>query len=58
MKLCRPIKMCLNEICSNIHMGKNPFDAFPIQNGLKRGALLLPLTLNYAVEYAIRKDWI
>jgi hypothetical protein len=30
-------------------------DSFPIQNGLKEGDALLPLLLNFAFEYAIRK---
>jgi signal recognition particle subunit SEC65 len=30
-------------------------DKFPIQNGLKRGDALLPLLLNFALDYAIRK---
>jgi hypothetical protein len=30
-------------------------DNFPIQNGLKQGDALLPLLLNFALEYAIRK---
>jgi hypothetical protein len=30
-------------------------DTFPIQNGLKQGAALLPLLFNFALEYAIRK---
>jgi hypothetical protein len=36
-------------------MGKHLSDNFPIQNGLKRGDALLPLILNFALEYAIRK---
>jgi hypothetical protein len=28
---------------------------FPIQNGLKQGDALLPLLLNFALEYAIRE---
>jgi hypothetical protein len=30
-------------------------DKFPIQNGLKQGDALLPLLLNFALEYAIKK---
>jgi hypothetical protein len=36
------------------HLGKHLSDSFPIQNGLKRGALL-PLLFNFTLEYAIRK---
>jgi len=35
MKLVMLIKMCLNKIYSEVHIGKNLSDAFPIQNGLK-----------------------
>jgi hypothetical protein len=35
-------------------MGKNQFDAFPVQNVLKQGNALLPLLFNFALEYAIR----
>jgi hypothetical protein len=30
-------------------------DNFPIQNGLKEGAALSPLLLNFALQYAVRK---
>jgi len=29
--------MCLNETCSEVRIGKNLPDAFPVQNGLKQG---------------------
>jgi hypothetical protein len=48
-------KMCLKETCSEVHIGKNMSDAFPIQNGLKQGDALLPLLFNFALECAIRK---
>jgi hypothetical protein len=35
MKLVRPIKMCLNETYSKVHIGKHFLTIFPIQNGLK-----------------------
>jgi hypothetical protein len=35
MKLVRLIKMCLNETCSEVGIGKRLSDSFPIQNGLK-----------------------
>jgi small-conductance mechanosensitive channel len=31
------------------------FDAFPIQNGLKQGDVLLQLLFNFALKYAIRR---
>jgi hypothetical protein len=55
MKLVRLIEMCLNEACSEVRIGKNLCDAFPIQNGLKQGDALSPLFFNFALEYAIRK---
>jgi hypothetical protein len=55
MKLVGLIKMCLNEMCSEFHIGKNLSDAYPIQNGLKQADALLPLLFIFALEYAIRK---
>jgi hypothetical protein len=46
--------MYLNETYSKIHVGKHLSATFPIQNGLKQGALS-PLCFNFALEYAIRK---
>jgi len=46
MKLVRQIKMCLNETCSRVWVGKNLPDMFPIRNGLKQGDTLLPLLFN------------
>jgi hypothetical protein len=40
------IKMCLNETCSKVCIGKNLSDAFHVQNSLKEGDALLPLLLN------------
>jgi hypothetical protein len=54
-KLVRLIKMCLNETCSKVHIGKLLCDKFLIQNGLKQGDALLPLLFSFALEYAIRK---
>jgi hypothetical protein len=53
MKLVMLIKMCLNKIYSKVHTGKNLSDAFPIQNGVKQGDVLLPLLFNFALEYAL-----
>jgi hypothetical protein len=47
--------MCLNETYSKTCVGKLLSDTFPIQNGLKQGNALLPLHINFALEYAIRK---
>jgi hypothetical protein len=47
--------MCLNETYSTVRIDKNLSDTFPIQNGLKQGEALLPLLLNFALEYAIRR---
>jgi hypothetical protein len=40
IQLVRPIKMCLNKICSKVHLEKSLLDAFPIWNGLKQGHAL------------------
>jgi hypothetical protein len=54
-KLVRLIKMCLNETCSKVRIGKLLSDKFPIQNGLNQGDALSTLIFNFALEYAIRK---
>jgi hypothetical protein len=46
--------MCLNETYSRVRIGKNLYDKFLIQNGLKQGDALSPLLFNFALEYAIR----
>jgi len=53
MKLVRLIKMCLNETCSKVQVGKHL--SFPIKNGLKQGDALLPLLFNCALEHAMRR---
>jgi hypothetical protein len=57
MKLVRLIKIrvCLNETCSEVQIGKHLTDTFPVQNGLKQGDTSSTLLLNCALEYAIRK---
>jgi hypothetical protein len=45
-KLVGLIKMCLNETYSRVSVGKNLYDRFTIQNGLKQGDALSPLLLN------------
>jgi hypothetical protein len=49
------IKMCLHETYSEVIIGKNLFESFPIQNGLKQGDALSPLIFSFALAYAIRK---
>jgi retron-type reverse transcriptase len=53
-KLVELIKMCLNETYSRVRIGKNLFDKFSIENGLKQRDALSPLLLNFALEYALR----
>jgi hypothetical protein len=55
MKQVRLIKMCLNEMYSEVRICKHLSDSFPIQNGLKQGYALSPLLSNFALEYALRK---
>ena len=50
MELVRLIKMCLNETCSRVRVGKNLSDMFPIKNGLKQGDSLSPLLFNFALD--------
>jgi hypothetical protein len=45
-KLVKLIKMCLNETCGKVRVGKFLSDKFPIQNGLKQGNALSPLLFN------------
>jgi len=47
--------MRLKETYSNIRIGKNRLDAFPVLNSLKKGDALLPLLFNFALQYAIKK---
>jgi hypothetical protein len=54
VKLVRLIKICLNEMYSNVHIGKHLSDILRIQNGLKQGDALSPLLFNFALKYAIR----
>jgi hypothetical protein len=55
VKLVRLIKTCLNEASSEVRIGKNLWDAFPIQNVLKQRHSLSPLIFSFALEYAISK---
>ena len=55
MKLVRLIKMCLNEACSTVRVGKHLSDMFLVRNGLKQRAALSPLLFNSVLEYVIRR---
>jgi retron-type reverse transcriptase len=47
--------MCLNESYYRVRIGKNLFDKFSFENGLKQGDALSPLLFNLAFDYAIRR---
>jgi hypothetical protein len=47
--------MCMNETCSNVHIGKCLSDDFPIQNGLKQEDALSLLLFNFGLLYTVRK---
>jgi len=53
IKLVRIIKICVNETCSRVRIGRNFFDVFPIRYGLKQGDALSAFPFNFALEYAI-----
>ena len=55
MQLVRLIKMCLNETCSTVDVGKYLSDMFRITKGLKQGDALCPFLFNFALEYAITR---
>jgi len=55
MKLVRLIKVCLNETCSRVWVGKLLSDMFPVRNGFKEGDALSPFLFNFAVENAVRR---
>jgi len=55
MKLVRIIKMCLNEKCSRMRIGRNLSDRFTVRNDLKQGDAISQLLFNFALEYAIRR---
>jgi hypothetical protein len=54
LKLAGLIKMHLNETHSRVQVGKHLSDTFAVKIGLKQEDALLPLLLNFALEYAIR----
>jgi hypothetical protein len=47
--------MGLNETCSKVCIGRHSSDVFHTQNCLKQGDTLLPLLLNFALEYTTEK---
>jgi hypothetical protein len=49
------MKVCLNEIHKEVHIGKHLSCNFSIQNRLKQGDALSPLLFRFALEYIIRK---
>jgi len=56
MKLVRLIKMCLNEICGRVAVGKHLSDMFPVSNDFKQGDALWLILFNFALEYVIRRN--
>jgi hypothetical protein len=50
--------MSLKENYREFRAGKYLSDVVPIQNGLKHGALLPPLFLNFALEYTIMDNFV
>jgi hypothetical protein len=55
IKLIRLIKMCLNETCSKVRLGKYSPDSFPIRSVLKHGDASSPVLFNFALDYVIGK---
>jgi hypothetical protein len=55
MKLVRLIKVCLDETCSIVQVGKRLSDMFPIKNGLKQGDALVPLIFSFTLQHAMRR---
>ena len=49
------IKICLNETCSRVRVGKSLSDRFRIKIDVKQGNVLSPLLCNFISEYAIRR---
>jgi hypothetical protein len=47
--------MCLNEFYIAVRTGRNVFDKFAIENGLKQRDALPPLLSNFALEYVIKR---
>ena len=51
MKLVRLIKVCPNETCSTVWIGKHLPNMFPIKNGLIQTDALSPLVFTIGLEY-------
>jgi hypothetical protein len=54
MKLVRLIKICLNETCSRVQVGRHLPDMFPVKNGFQQGDALSLLLFSFVLEYASR----
>ena len=55
MNLVRLIKLCLNETCSRVQVGKHLSDMLPIRSGWKQRDTLSPLLFDFSLEYGIRR---
>jgi hypothetical protein len=55
MNLGRLVKICLNETCSRVRVGKHLSGMFPVRNGFKQRDALSPLLFNFTVVYAIKR---
>ena len=56
MNLVQLIKMCLNETCSTVWVGRYLSDMFPIKIGLKQGDALSPLLFNLHLDCSVRRE--
>jgi uncharacterized protein Yka (UPF0111/DUF47 family) len=55
VKLASLIKLCLNEMCNRLRVGKHFSDMFSVKIGLKQGDALTPLLFNLDLKYANRR---
>jgi hypothetical protein len=55
LKKVRLIKMCLNETCSRVRVGKRLSGMLHVENSLKQDPDLSLLLFNFDLEYAIRR---
>jgi hypothetical protein len=53
MKLVRLVKMCLNNIFSQVYISNHTSDNFHIQSDLKQGDALSPLLFNFPLGYVL-----
>ena len=49
VKLVSLIKMCPNETCNRVWVGKHLFGMFHVKSGLKKEGALSPLLFNFAL---------